>query len=87
MIESDDGLAETIVVSDVFFEALLGIAVFVSLPAELGFVGLQEIPHQLLGLERLEVFLYHERKQEDHQEAKENAIEYVAVTLFHQNLK
>jgi hypothetical protein len=74
VIQSDDRLAETVVVGDVFFEALLEIAVLVPLPAELGFVGLQEITRQFLGLERLEVFLYHEREQEDHQEAKEDAI-------------
>ena len=82
MIQSDDRFAEAIVVGDIFLDALLEIAVFVPLPAELGFVGLQEKPHQLLGLERLEVFLYHEREQEDHQEAKQYAVEY-GTTFLH----
>jgi hypothetical protein len=87
VIEPDDRLAETVVVGDVFLDTLLKIAVLVPLPAEFGLVGLEEIACQFLGLERLEVFLYHERKQENHQEAKEDAIEYVIVPLFHQNLK
>jgi hypothetical protein len=74
VIESYDRLTETVVVGDVFFEALLEIAVFVPLPAKLGLVWFEEITRQFLGLERLEVFLYHEREQEDHQEAKEDAI-------------
>ena len=82
MIKPDDGFAETIFVGDVVLDLFLEIAVFVSLPTELGFVGFQEVAHERLGLKGLQVLLNHERKQEQHQDAEEYAVED-GVSFFH----